>query len=299
MRIIGHRGTPSGPHHPENSLQSIHAALEAGADGVEIDVQATLDGILVLAHDPDLGRIIGTGPRTGPVVAGSTLAALRELRLPNGARVATLVEALDLAAERHAFVVAEVKPEAGGPAAARTARLLGELLDDRRAWHPGADRVTTSSFDLATAASLAGHGTVSGALIVAPHVDPDVAARRALRRGVTDLHLNPVHVRRDPAVVDRLHASGLLVAVGVVNDPVEARLVSLLGAEMICTDDPARLAAAPGVPTAPAPGHHRGTAGAVGPASVVSILGDTRARSPRAPASEVRAEPAGLTSPVG
>jgi glycerophosphoryl diester phosphodiesterase len=269
MRIIGHRGTPSCHHHPENTLQSIHAALDAGADGVEIDVRATRDGVLVLAHDPDLGRILGTGPRTGPVVAGSTFAGLRGHRLPNGARVPTLVEALNLAADHQAFVVTEVKPEIGGAAAARTARLLGELLDDRRARHPGADRVSTSSFDLTTAASLAGHGTVSTALIVAPQIDPDDAARRASGCGVTDVHLNPVHIRRDPAVVTRAQALGLLVAVGVVNDPVEARLVSLLGAEMICTDDPVRLVHAMATPTTPPRSDDREISAVARPSSVM------------------------------
>jgi glycerophosphoryl diester phosphodiesterase len=241
MRIIGHRGTPSCGHHTENTLQSVRAALDGGADGVEIDVQATRDGVLVLAHDPDLGRVLGT--RTGPVVAESTLAELRALRLADGARIPTLAEALDLAAARRAFVVTEVKPETGGAAAARTARLLAALLDHRKERRPGADRVTTSSFDLITAASVAGHGTVSGALIVAPYVDPDVAARRAKERGVTDVHLNPVHVEHDPSVVARLHALGLLVSVGVVNDPEEARLMARLGVDMTCTDDPVGLVA--------------------------------------------------------
>src|SRR3712207_9162229 len=98
MPNIGHRGTPSCGEHSENTLQSIRAALDAGADGVEVDVQATREGVLVLAHDRDLGRILGTGARTGPVVAESTLAELRALRLPVGARIPTLAEALDLAA---------------------------------------------------------------------------------------------------------------------------------------------------------------------------------------------------------
>lgn len=241
MRIIGHRGTLSGPQHSENTLQSIRAALEAGADGVEIDVRATRDEVLVLAHDPDMGRVLGTGAGTGPVVAETTFAELRDLRLPHDARIPTLSEALDLAAAENAFVVIEVKPEAGGAAAARTARLLTVLLDQRRQRRPGADRVSTSSFDLSTAAAVAGHGTVSGALIVAPHVDPDVAAQRARGCGVTDVHVNPVHVRHDAGVVARLHALGLLVSVGVVNDPSEARLMARLGADMVCTDDPSGL----------------------------------------------------------
>jgi glycerophosphoryl diester phosphodiesterase len=245
MRIIGHRGTLGRPGHSENTLQSIRTALDGGADGVEIDVQATREGVLVLAHDPDLGRVLGTGARTGPVIAETTLGELRALRLPEGARIPTLAEALDLAASRRAFVVTEVKPEAGGAVAARTAKLLAALLDHRRVQRPGADRVTTSSFDLLTAASVAGHGTVSAALIVAPHVDPDLAARRARERGVTDVHLNPVHVRHDPGVVARVHALGLLASVGVVNDRDEARQMARLGVDMLCTDDPIGLARTP------------------------------------------------------
>ncbi len=79
---------------------------------------------------------------------------------------------------------------------------------------------------------------------MAPYVDPDDAARRARERGVTDVHLNPVHVRRDPGVVARLHRLGLLVAVGVLDDPLEAGLMARLGVDMLCTDDPARLARA-------------------------------------------------------
>jgi glycerophosphoryl diester phosphodiesterase len=254
MRIIGHRGTPSCPQHPENTLQSIRVALEAGADGVEIDVQATSDGVLVLAHDPDLSRVLGTGDRTGPVVARTSSAALRRLRLPNGTRVPTLTEALDLAARERAFVVTEVKPETGGAAGSRTARLLAALLDDRRRARPGVDRVSTSSFDLPTAAALAGRGSVSAALIVAPRLDPDQAARRAKARGLTDVHLHVTHVRRDPEVVGRLHRLGMLVAVGIVDDPAEARLMARLGVDVICTDDPVRLArshAAPVLTAAP------------------------------------------------
>ncbi|SFT96861.1 glycerophosphoryl diester phosphodiesterase [Geodermatophilus amargosae] len=238
MRIVGHRGTPSCPQRAENTLPSIRVALEAGADGVEVDVQATSDGVLVLAHDPDLSRVLGLGPGTGPVVGQTPFAALRELRLPNGECIPTLTEALDVAARWHAFIVTEVKPEAGGAAAARAAGLLAGLLHARRVHRPGVDRVTTTSFDLHAAASLAGCGSVSGALIVAPHVDPDVAARRARDRGLTDVHLNPVHVRRDRDVVHRVRGLGLLVSVGVVNDPDEARLMTRLGVDMICTDDP-------------------------------------------------------------
>ena len=244
MRIIGHRGTPTQPLQPENTLAAVRTALEAGADGVEVDVRATRDGVLVLSHDSDLGRVLGTGAGTGPVVAWTPLAALRALDLPGGTGVPTLAEVLDLAAAHRAHVLTEVKPEAGGAEARRTARLLAGLLTDRRWRLPGADRVTTTSFDLVTASSLTGCGTVAGALIVAPHLDPDRAALQARAAGVTEVHLAPTHVRVDRGVVARVRGLGLKVGVGVLDDPEEASDLAGLGACLVCTDDPVGLAGA-------------------------------------------------------
>ena len=241
MQVIGHRGTPTQPVHPENTLAAVRTALRAGVDGVEVDVRATRDGALVLSHDADLGRVMGTGAGTGPVVRRTPLGALRSVRLPGGTGVPLLTEVLDLAVAHGARVVTEVKPEGGGPDARRTARLLAALLESRRLQGPGADRVTTTSFDLTTAASLAGCGTVSGALIVAPGLDPDRAALRARAHGLTDVHLHSTHVRSDPAVVARVHALGLLVCVGIVDDPVEADRMAGLGVDLLCTDDPVGL----------------------------------------------------------
>jgi glycerophosphoryl diester phosphodiesterase len=252
MRVIGHRGTPTSPFHPENTLTAVRAALEAGADGVEVDVRSTSDGVLVLSHDRDLGRVLGTGAGTGPVVAHTPSAELLDLELPGGTVVPTLGAVLDLAAVSGAHVLTEVKPEAGGPEAWRTARLLAALLIDRRRRLPRTDRVTTTSFDLTTAASLSGCGTVSGALVVARELDPDRAARQARERGLTDVHLSPAHVRHDRGVVARIRALGLLVGVGVLDDPAEADELAGLGVHLVCTDDPAGLARhrAPAAPAA-------------------------------------------------
>jgi glycerophosphoryl diester phosphodiesterase len=48
---------------PENTLAAFHAALAQGADGVELDVRQTADGVLVCFHDSGLGRTTnGRGP---------------------------------------------------------------------------------------------------------------------------------------------------------------------------------------------------------------------------------------------
>ncbi len=51
-----HRGASE--EYPENTLYSFYMGLEAGADGIETDIQRTKDGVLVLFHDDTLERLL-------------------------------------------------------------------------------------------------------------------------------------------------------------------------------------------------------------------------------------------------
>lgn len=72
-RVFGHRGAAGLA--PENTLPSFALAVALGADYLELDVHATLDGAIVVFHDPDLER---TTDGEGPVLE-HTLAQLHEL----------------------------------------------------------------------------------------------------------------------------------------------------------------------------------------------------------------------------
>lgn len=81
---------------PENSLAAIESSIRQGADIVELDVQRTKDGQLILMHDKTLDRTTtGKGK-----IAEWTLDSIKTLYLKNGAalktkhRVPTLEEAL-------------------------------------------------------------------------------------------------------------------------------------------------------------------------------------------------------------
>ncbi len=56
--LVAHRGWPM--RFPENSLEGMRAALEAGARFVEFDVQLTADGHVMAAHDEKLERVSGS-----------------------------------------------------------------------------------------------------------------------------------------------------------------------------------------------------------------------------------------------
>jgi glycerophosphoryl diester phosphodiesterase len=52
--VIAHRG--ASVERPENTLSAFRRAMELGADGVELDVQASADARLVGMHDVTLDR---------------------------------------------------------------------------------------------------------------------------------------------------------------------------------------------------------------------------------------------------
>ena len=55
--VFAHRGVHRVAR--ENTLAAFRAAIELGVDGVELDVRQTLDGVLVVHHDPTIeGRAI-------------------------------------------------------------------------------------------------------------------------------------------------------------------------------------------------------------------------------------------------
>ena len=95
--VIAHRGEHL--HHPENTLSAFQAAIDIGADYIELDVRTTSDGRLVLMHDSTVdGKTDGHGE-----VSKLTFAQIRALdagvRLGKefaGTRVPTFEEALDL-----------------------------------------------------------------------------------------------------------------------------------------------------------------------------------------------------------
>jgi glycerophosphoryl diester phosphodiesterase len=105
-KVSAHRGGALDA--PENTLASLRSAIEARADSVEIDVQQTRDGTLVVIHDPNLGRLAGVDENVGQLsredlarldVGSHFSHAFRDERIP------TLEQMLDAADGRISLLI--------------------------------------------------------------------------------------------------------------------------------------------------------------------------------------------------
>ena len=82
--VASHRGDWRG--FPENSLAAIDNAIRMGVDIVELDVQRTKDGVLILMHDGTLDRTTtGKGK-----IAEVTMDSIAKLKLKNGCAIRTI-----------------------------------------------------------------------------------------------------------------------------------------------------------------------------------------------------------------
>ena len=124
-QILGHRGLSS--KHLENSMAAFRAALAAGLDGFELDVQPSRDGVCLVLHDENLARTAnGSG-----LLRQMKVAELPPLK--NGERLPRLADVLDLPAR---LVNVELKGEPGWQQALATVEAAEAL-----------ERVLFSSFE--------------------------------------------------------------------------------------------------------------------------------------------------------
>lgn len=119
--ILAHRAGAHGG--AENSLSAIRRAPELGADGVEIDVRRTRDGVAIVMHD-----LIPVRTARWPIpIRWMTAKCVRRLRLTNGERVPTLADAFGAARPALVFAV-ELKEEGATRPVLETVRSAGDGL---------------------------------------------------------------------------------------------------------------------------------------------------------------------------
>ncbi len=138
--IFAHRGYSE--IYPENTMLAFEKAIEAGVNGVELDVQRSSDGVIVVMHDTTLER---TTDSSGPVESASW-SQLSALDAGHGTpfsgrhdtRVPRLDEVLDYFKNRpEIFLIVELKGE--NNIGAEVANLIAGRQMENQAWVEATD----------------------------------------------------------------------------------------------------------------------------------------------------------------
>jgi glycerophosphoryl diester phosphodiesterase len=232
--ILGHRGASA--YAPENTLGAFNMAVAQGADGVELDVTLSADGVPVVIHDESLDRTTnGHGP-----VNRQSLAALKQLdagypsrfgrQFPNE-RIPTLAEVFARIPPQ-AVINVELKHDRspGRELAGRVVALIHEYKMTRR--------VLISSFQYSSLRRVKALDPALpvGLLYSAALSGPRLA--RCVAGALPHEAHHPSHERLSAASVAWYHAHGWRVNTWTVDDEADLRPLAAAGVDGLITNRP-------------------------------------------------------------
>jgi glycerophosphoryl diester phosphodiesterase len=211
--IIAHRGFSG--RYMENTLASVRGALKLGVDFVEVDVQETRDGELIVFHDYRLDRLCGVRGR----VRDKTLAEIQRCNR----QVPTLREVLH-ACRGRARVLIEIKRA--------DPRKVAAVISDTRM----ENEVIVFSLSIRRMKEIAAENArIPRFGLVARRLPLAMARLKAV--GIEGLGLSRRLVRSQ-RVVRRIHKRGWKLFVWTVNREVEMRKLAGWGVDGIITNHP-------------------------------------------------------------
>lgn len=229
--VLAHRGASA--YAPENTLAAFNLAFEMGADGIELDVTLTKDGVPVVIHDDTVDRTTnGQG-----VVKEMTLEQIKQLDASytfekyRGEKIPTLVEVLRAVGKR-GIVNIELKSTTLKTDGIEAATLAA--IQDTGTM----DNVIISSFNpFALQRMFALEPRLPRGLLYAPNL-PLYLRRAWLRPLARATAMHPHCSMVDAKFVAWAKGKGLEINTWTTDDPAEMKRLCDLGVDAIMTNKP-------------------------------------------------------------
>ncbi|MGH7302009.1 MAG: glycerophosphodiester phosphodiesterase [Candidatus Rokuibacteriota bacterium] len=231
LMVIAHRGASS--YAPENTFAAFDLAIRLGVRHIELDVEATSDGHIVVIHDDAVDRTTdGSGP-----VTSHTLAALRALDAGSwfgaqfaGERIPSFDEVLSRYKGR-VHIHTEIKGRS---------TYLSQRTADLVRQHGMVEQVTITSFQKARLEEIrACAPELPAGWLVAEVSDTTIAQAREL--GLCQICPRADSITEE--LVRRLHAAGFVVRAWGVATEALMRQVAQAGADGMTVNFPDKLIA--------------------------------------------------------
>lgn len=212
---------------PENTIPAFRSAIRKGGDRIELDVQMSRDGVVVVTHDTSLKRCTGKNAK----VYDLTFAEIEALDAGRwfsarfaGTRIPSFEEVLQLCQGRIDLNV-EIKPSAATPTLeAETVRLL------RAYGFEGHCVITSQSYET---------------LHKVKELAPDIPTGYILALGVGNYYDLPdadffsvEHTFITSGMVNQIHLRGKTISAWTIAQEDDARHMMELGADDLITDKP-------------------------------------------------------------
>jgi glycerophosphoryl diester phosphodiesterase len=223
---------------PENTASAFEAALSHKIDGLELDVQMTLDGMLVIYHDDDLKRITGesrpVSDYTYAQLAREDWGAWFGDRF-RGEPLLTLQDCLEKFARRTRLLI-EIKSFRDDRTSGRSLDLARKVVKqlDTTIEPVDDDRIRILSFDPAVLAEAGRTGRWRCVLNLddpsaIEHMDPSPQYMDAYCAAIQHI---------DSGTVDACHALGRRFMTWSCNIPAEVEKAIASGCDVVMTDRP-------------------------------------------------------------
>ena len=228
--IWAHRGSIRSA--AENTMPAFEQAIRDGADGIEIDLQRTNDGELVIMHDEQTDRTTGVSGW----VYDSSWSKLSKLNAAAykpqlaAAKIPRLSDLLDLIRTTNLTLNIELK----------NGLVLAEGIE-KQAWDlitqfGMQERICFSSFNHYSMRIMRGISdqAVCGLLYQSGIVDPWLYAQRV---GAQAIHPHWANLRI-PDLAQNCQEAGILINAWTINNPDKIKMAASLGINAIITDKP-------------------------------------------------------------